>query len=355
MTWDEIQEKIEKELIGGYSPVQMKWLQTKVKLDSKNMREMSTEELRGFFKGRRDDVDDASLIRTFIWQSYLLLLGEELKPLKGNLRSFWYRELSPFYKYHKLLFTDETRAMPDVFREAFPETEVLLEYVASIMGVKKGAGNYNALLRGGWGRELYLVNKMGLSFDDFVLMGFFRFQDEFEFQDSREHFRIVGSRRPRLIFYTEKEGLFWLCKEFADKYGISAMASHGEPGYLTLEYFADKLRAKGVRNIEIIALTDYDPWGFNIAESFGEKLAEPVYGFKRVNTTHLTSLELFDKDKLDYIKRDLSKVSSSKKKQVADWVKLTGGINGEAYGVHVDHVEFDRVRDAVARWYESVK
>lgn len=354
MTWEEVKE-IEKEIISGLNHIQLKWLQKNVELDVKSMREMSTEELRTAFPGRWDTVGDATLIRTFIWQSYLLLKAKEIKPLLGNLRSFWYREMSPFYKFHKLLITDESRMfLLDSFGEAFLETEVLQERVAEVMGISRNSRNFPQVLRGGLGRELYLVNKMGLSFDQFVLRGFFRFQDEFKFQDSNENFHIVGSRRPRLIFYTEKEGLFWFCKELAKKYGISVMASHGEPGYLTLEYFSDKLRAKRVKNVEVLALTDYDPWGFNIAESFVEKLREPVYGFKKVNTTHLTSLELFDKDKLDYIKRDLRNVSPSKKKQVDDWLKITGGIGGEPYGVHIDHADFDRVRDEVDKWYKSV-
>jgi len=163
------------------------------------------------------------------------------------------------------------------------------------------------------GREIYLTNKMGTIFDDFVIGGFFRFQGEFQFQDPREAFRIIGAKRPRYIFFTEKEGLFWLCKEIAKKYGITAVASHGEPGYLTMEYFSDALKARGVKTVEIASLTDYDPWGYNIAKSFEAKMKEPVFGFG-TNLTSLTSLKLFTSEAIAHKKRDLTKVSDSKSK-----------------------------------------
>ena len=57
-------------------------------------------------------------------------------PLRGNLRSFWYRELSNYYKYHKLLVTDESRLfILDSFGEVFLKTEDLQERVASMMGI----------------------------------------------------------------------------------------------------------------------------------------------------------------------------------------------------------------------------
>jgi hypothetical protein len=195
---------------------------------------------------------------------------------------------------------------------------------------------------------------MGQVFDQFVLRGFFQFKDEFKFQDPRESFRIIGRKNPRLIFFTEKEGLNWLCKEIAHEHGISAVASHGEPGLLTMEYFVEALKVRKVKSVEVCALTDYDPWGFNIAESFGEKAAAPVFEFKTVWTTFLTSLELFKPEVIEYAKRDLRQVSPSKKKQVDEWFGKTGGIGEEPYGIHVDHADFDRIRKAVRSWVKEV-
>lgn len=254
---------------------------------------MRTSEIRKRFPGELigepplSTVDDARLIRTFVWQAWLMIKAKQLKSVRGNLRSFWYRDPGPFYKKHELLISDEgpLKMMSSLMGVSFG-MESLLEVFS------EAGGELTELLRSGKGRELYLIDKMGKSFDEFVLRGFSRFKGEFEFQDPRESFRIIGRKKPRIIFFTEREGLFWLCEEIAKKYGISAVASHGEPGYLTMEYFSGELKRHEVINLEVGALTDYDPWGYNIAKEFGRKLEEPVFGFK-VRTTHLTSLGLF--------------------------------------------------------------
>lgn len=343
---------VAQDVLGSINSVQDKWLRKNVDVDAPDIRNMTTEEIKKRFPGKfkllqNDDdkgVNDARLIRTFIWQSFLMIKSHELTPMKGNMRSFWYRELGPFLKDHGLYESDrfEGEKLPDeVLRiiDDFSDDEVR---VIELERAFKGQG-----------RELYLLDKMSKSFDDFVLFGFFRFKGEFEFQDPREAFRIIGVKRPRYIFFTEKEGLFWLCKEIAKTYGISAVASHGEPGYLTMEYFADALKAKDVRNVEIGALTDYDPWGYNIARGFCEKMETPIFGFG-VNPSYLTSLKLFSDYALEHKKRNLNNVSDSKVKQVDAWMKITGGINGTRYGMHVDNAEIVLIKAAVKKWLKRV-
>jgi len=318
-------KELQKEVMDKLTEEQDKWLRGKVDLSAKDMKKMSSEELRKTFPGKPKEseghvflstVNDSRLIYTFIWQCFLKIKAGELNPVKGNLRSFWYKEFGPLMKEHNLVESDEG-----------PPIRVR-----------------------GSGRENYLLDKMSKAFDQYVLRDFFKFKGEFEFQDPREAFRILGRNKPSRVFYTEKEGLFWLCKQYGKDYGITVIASHGEPGLLTMEYFADELKARKVKKVKVAALTDFDPWGFNIAESFAEKLREPVFGFKEVIATHLTSLSLFDKDVVAYAKRDLSKVSASKKKQVDAWVKDTGGIDGEAYGMHIDNANFEKVKTVVENW-----
>jgi hypothetical protein len=352
-----------KKALGSINSGQDEWLRKNVDVDCPDIRKMTTKEIKQRFPGRfklvqkpqnpqnpneqnNQDagVNDARLIRTFIWQSYLMIKSDELTPMKGNMRTFWYRELGPLLKHH------------GIYEEEKFEGEKLPVEVVKIIGDFRDdearVMEFERVFKG-QGRELYLLDKMSKSFDEFVLRGFFRFQNEFEFQDPREAFRIIGVKRPRYIFFTEKEGLFWLCKEIAKTYGISAVASHGEPGYLTMEYFHDALRAKDVRNVEIGALTDYDPWGYNIARSFGKKMETPIFGFG-VNPTFLTTLDLFTDYTIEHKKRYLGNVSDSKLSQVEEWVKKTGGIHGEQYGIHVDNAEMDKVRDAVKKWLKQV-
>ncbi len=346
---------VAQDVLGSINSVQDDWLRKNVDVEASDIRSMTTEEIKKVFPGKfkllqngEDNqdagVNDARLIRTFIWQSYLMIKSNELKPMKGNMRSFWYRELGPFLKDHGLFESDR-------FESSEPPVEVM-RIGEDFIDDESRVIEFERIFRG-QGRELYLLDKMSKSFDDFVLLGFFRFQDEFEFQDPREAFRIIGVKRPRYIFFTEKEGLFWLCKEIAKTYGISAVASHGEPGYLTMEYFVDALKAKGVKNVEIGTLTDYDPWGYNIAEGFGKKMETPIFGFG-VNSNRLTSLGLFTDYTIEHKKRNLNNVSPSKVKQVDAWMKITGGIYGTRYGIHVDNAEIDWIKAAVKKWLKRV-
>ncbi len=79
----------------------------------------------------------------------------------------------------------------------------------------------------------------------------------------------------------------------------------------------------------------------------------PIFGFG-VNTTFLTTLDLFTPYTIEHKKRFLGNVSDSKLSQVEEWVKKTGGINGEQYGIHVDNAEMDKVRDAIKNWLKQV-
>ena len=321
---------VQKEVIKNLTEEQNEWLKKKVDLKAKDIRNMLTEDIRKTFPGKPKEsnnhqflstVNDSRLIYTFIWQCYIKIKAGQLNPIMGNMRSFWYKELGPLMKRHNIVQTDEG---------------------PPIRGLSRGGG-----------RELYLLDKMSKAFDQFALRAFFKFKGEFQFQDPREAFRIIGKNKPSHVFFTEKEGLFWLCKQYAKDYGITVIASHGEPGLLTMEYFADELKARKVKKVKIASLTDYDPWGFNIAESFAEKLREPIFGFKQVIQTPLTCMDLFDQAVIDYAKRDLNKVSPSKVKQVDDWMTITHGIKGERYGMHIDNANFEKVKIVVEAWFNS--
>ena len=72
----------------------------------------------------------------------------------------------------------------------------------------------------------------------------------------------------------------------------------------------------------------------------------PVFGFG-VNSTALTTIKLFSDYALEHKKRNLNNVSPSKVSQVEAWMKITNGIYGTRYGMHVDNAEVKLIRDAV--------
>mgnify|MGYP001627559018 CR=1 FL=1 len=166
-----------QEVLGSITSGQDEWLRRKVDVDCSDIRKMTTKEIKQRFPGRFKPVqnpqnpnepnnqdagvNDARLIRTFIWQSYLMIKSDELEPMKGNMRTFWYRELGPFLKYHGLYEEDRF------------EGEKLPSEVAKI--IEDDSRDDEARVKEfervfkGQGRELYLLDKMSKSFDEFVL------------------------------------------------------------------------------------------------------------------------------------------------------------------------------------------
>ena len=333
------------------TPYQREWVEGHVVLGAPDLRQVDTEELRGLFQREHapsGTVSMAAILRTLIWQTWLLVMAGEVQPMRGNLRTFWYRVVEPLCLKHGLMRPEEEAAMLSMLQDnAIPELiqEEELDLPATSM-LAFGEGGV---------RATYVLGAMGRILDRFVLEEFFTFREPFAFQDPRENFHTLGARRPAALFFTEKEGLWWLARELGHQFGISVMASHGEPGLLTLEYFCRQLHTRGVSHLHVGALTDYDPWGHAIAENFRKKLElrHTSYGFT-VTLRRLTSIKLFTPERIAYSRRDLSKVSPAKRAQVNDWVRLTGGINGEPFGLHVDNAEISLIRAQVEEWFREL-
>jgi hypothetical protein len=323
-----------KKALKALKSEQLEWLRRNVDLEVGDLRDMSTEDIRRQFPEKRrapgvSKVNDARLMRTFIWQTWLRIKTKELPPVRGNLRSFWYRYLEPFYLKHDLVKSDEGPAVLSAFWES---------------------PAYGLMAAGAGGRELSIINAMGKAIDKFVLNRIFKFQGEFEFQESMDHRRRLGRKKASTLFYTEKDGLWWLCCEISDAFGISVMASNGEPSLLTLEYFSKELEGKGIKKLHVGALCDFDPWGWNIMKSIDWKLR--FFGFD-VMTWQLATPDLFPEEVAKHSRRDLSKVKGKKQKtEVKKWFDETGGFKKKKWGLHVDVVEDKakekRVRDWVA-------
>ncbi|MDQ7839233.1 MAG: hypothetical protein RDU59_12165 [Thermodesulfobacteriota bacterium] len=322
-------------------------------------------------------LNDTGLLRTFVWQIAMKIRAREYEKINGNMRSVWYGHVEPLYVEKNLLESD-VALTPGALSLLMPE--VLDEILkVELPGVSEGMRRLKEIVeRGARGmrglgkrerevcrrvskaaREQYITNTTTGVFDDFVKAGVFRFKEEFAFLDPREGWATIGENRPRVIFYTEKEGLWWLCQHLSKKYKITVIASQGEPSLLAMEYFVRRLKKK-VKSVAVGALTDYDPWGFQIAESFEEKLKEGIFfgkdnvDFVKLNGTQKDLERLFTPEEIARGKRDLRLYSQYKQAQVNNWMKETDGIKGEPYGIHVDLAKRDRLKAVAEAWVESV-
>lgn len=310
------------------------WLAKRINPTAPDLRTLQTwEEAFTHFgvvrRGRRD-VNDARFIRTFIWQFVVGVLEGRERPVRGNLRSVWYRELRMVLFHLKLLeYSDDPGDESDTEEEQ--------------VGRRSYRGNY-------------LLDLMEDAFQEMFLAGFFRYSD-LQVYDARENFWSLGKDRAGIIFFTEKEGLFWLCREIQSRFGVTVVASRGSPIWITVDYMVAALRRRGISNVRLVCLTDYDPWGYDMGRQIQEKYSDPVFGLRRVTVDVLTSLSLFTPERLGTSKRYLLVGHQDPKDPVREfvmeWVKTTGGIHGEPYGIHVDHAEPHLVLEAFERWMKG--
>lgn len=324
------------------------WLNGSVQLTAPDLATVDTDTLKVLFPPRPPEkppgVNDAELIRTFIWQTWVKTAAGIFEPLLGNIRSFWYAHLEEFYRRHGLV-KSRLLSLALAFRLF---DGALGRWPSEDLEVLEAAI-----------REEKVTETMTEQMDLLVGHRVFRFQDEFGFREPMDNRRHRGRNRPRFLFFTEKEGLWWLCETLyagLERPGkealpsISVMASNGQPSFLTLEYFARQLQ--GVSNLVVGAFCDHDPWGLSIAEQIDSKLR--FLGF-RVVTYRLTTVDLFTPEQIQN-GRNFSSLDPEKGlgKQVHNWFLKTGGTEGQKIGLHIDVIPNPKKIQRAKSWLEAL-
>ena len=140
-------------------------------------------------------------------------------------------------------------------------------------------------------------------------------------------------------------------------HSLHVYASRGSASWLDVDYLGDAIAKLAVRNLKVGAMTDYDPWGVFISQQIQRKLQQPIFGFRKIELSVLTSLDLFDADVIEENKRYLLKGHEDKndpvRKIVEEWIRQGGGINGEPYGIHMDHGNRDRQHARILQWLKG--
>lgn len=311
---------IPPESLEQFTEAQRSFLRRRVRLEAPDLRRITAEELPTYFE-RDQGISSSAFILTFVFQYFVRLKAQLEDPIRGNIRSFWYRKLARQLER---------------------------------LGLLDPPGGLSVTRTGPRGR--YMLKTMENSFETLFKQGFFRYR-ELEVYNHREKFRLMGRDEKRHLLYVEKEGMNWLCEEAHAKHSLHTYASRGSASWLDVDYLGEAIAKLAVRNLYVGALTDYDPWGIFIAEQIQSKLQHPVFGFRKVNLGILTSLDLFDPDVIELNKRYLLKGHEGKndpvRKIVEEWIAQGGGINGEPYGIHMDHADRDRLHKRVAQWLKG--
>lgn len=151
----------------------------------------------------------------------------------------------------------------------------------------------------------------------------------------------VGPYNPHIIVMNEKEADEDYLKQVQDLTGATFIATGGQPATITMEYFSDALRQKlaglpPATPLVVIALTDYDPFGWTLKDTFLSHLM--TFGLPRPTVVlDLAVPKNYDQEVVPFVKIDLTNPTLNiPPGMLRRWMKRTGGIDGEPFGLILD-------------------
>ena len=264
-----------------------------IKHYDKNILKMPKPELLKNFGKSAKTLNKSLFIKNVIWQTFEKLQAGETPFDIGNLRSFWY-------------------------------------YIKDTMH-KAGAAK---------GDPYLIVSEM------FMLMvksGLFKYRD-FGFDDDDQGNRWHARRHPHIILFAEKVAYSDLMQEVNRDYDITTICTGGQSSFLSIEYFVEELRQRGVdlaARFSIFSIVDFDPAGDTIATRFVENLhdngIENITVFPGEFYKHFRRKDIIipaNMTKEQRKKYYLLPLKVRKSGLAAKWAAKTGGVNGKKGIMH---------------------
>jgi len=163
------------------------------------------------------------------------------------------------------------------------------------------------------------------------------------FLDEGAQTRAVGQTNGTCILFAEKDGRFALVRDIAQAYDATALALGGYPSSLATESLVHALQQAGVLAeppaLQLFAVVDDDPSGYWIAREFAAQLQ--AFGVQEVMLHPLIGPERLTAEQVA-----LGRYALPKGSKTTNWVRETGGIAGESYGLEADAFAPDVLRAA---------
>ena len=273
-----------------------------VKEITKNILFMTKEELKANFSTASGSAVVVSvLMANFLWQLVnYIRAGAESPVIDGNVRSLWYLVKPVLSRLDILDDTDHYKTLSEQLGE--------------------------------------MVSNKILSYREFGLL-----------EDGKWK---VGAYNPHVILMAEKESHFKFLQQTQDLTGASIIATGGQPSTITSEYFTDALKTKldaaGILDqITVLSLTDYDPFGWSLLDTFMGDLK--TFGIKNAQVINLSIPRNYTAEELEFRHYDIEKTHDTPVVMLNRWMKLTNGIDGKPWGMEVDVLMMNknRVRDLI--------
>jgi hypothetical protein len=175
----------------------------------------------------------------------------------------------------------------------------------------------------------------------------FHYRD-FGFLDEGAHARVVGRTNGTLLLFAEKAGRFGLVQEIAQEFDATGLALGGYPSSLATEYLLSALQQQGLLlaagasadpALHLFSVVDYDPSGYWIEREFADQL-------RTFGVTAVTLHSLVRPARLPVEQVRLGRYTLPKGSKTTNWLRTTGGIDGEPYGLEADAFSTELIRAA---------
>lgn len=301
-------EKIKKYLdvptlsnIFPYNRIEKILKHERIKNYEKDLRFFSNEELLKEFGAHSSKLMLKPVyVKNVIWQLYNWIKLKKAYPVEGNIRTLWYSHIKSVFSRLNILDQGDDTIINTVLVE--------LTY------------KYN----------LFKYSDLGLV-------------------DENRHNWKIGAKNPHIIVFAEKAGHLNTLEQINEQSGVSVIALGGQPSHLTTEYFTTELLNKIAsssfvlpeKNIDLFenptfylySIVDWDPSGYFIKKSFLDQLK--AKSLINIKITDMITPGNFKPEELDFIKYKLKPTPGEEGKN-RNWVKLTGGVKGEPYGIEAD-------------------
>lgn len=162
----------------------------------------------------------------------------------------------------------------------------------------------------------------------------------------------IGAYNPHVILMAEKEAHYRFLQQMQDYTGATILATGGQPATITSEYFTAALLEKLAQvsidtaapppEVVILSLTDYDPYGWALLDTFAGDLE--TFGLPKIRVINLSVPKNYRPEELEMMHYDLEKSGDTPPAMLRKWMKRTNGIDGKPWGMEVDVLMMDRAR-----------
>lgn len=152
-----------------------------------------------------------------------------------------------------------------------------------------------------------------------------------------------------IIVCCEKDTIYNIVNDISVLLGCSCISTKGLNGFGAMETLMRKIKNNAeypVDEIVFLIMSDYDPTGYDIANTVSEQALQMVDTLKmncRIVSKRIGILPCQLTE--DEIKNNQY---TPKKKGIEKWMKLTGGIDGKEKGLELDALTPDRIRQIFA-------